>query len=115
MRPVGKNVRAVMEIIDADGPLSYMGVFLLSDLDGSENATKYLRRCVAMGYATVDTSVCPRVYSAVQGWRTAIDAPRVLRAVQKPAACPYAALGCFFVWAGERDKDRLQLERKDVE
>lgn len=107
MRPVGKHIRAVMELLDADGPLSYIDLFSISDLDRSENATKYLRRCVAMGYATVDTTVFPRLYKAAPDWRKAIDAPRVLKPVIRKPVAAHKALSCFFAQMGEQHREEL--------
>jgi len=95
-----------MAILEKEGPLSYIDLFLRSDLDCSQNATKYLRRCVAMGYASVDTSVRPRLYAAKPGWRVCVDLPRVIKnkAAKFGAHNPF---GCFFADAGSADREAL--------
>ena len=83
MRPIGKHVRTVMQILDDLGPCTYRQVWERMDVC-KQNANKYCSRAVALGLATVDKTTKPCLYAAVPGWADTAVARR--RSCQRSAA-----------------------------
>ena len=85
MRPIGNHVRRVMAILQERGPSTYLDVHAEMDVC-KQHSSKYCKRAVGLGLATVDATVYPRVYTAVPGWQDAAIARRVM--YQRPVAEP---------------------------
>jgi hypothetical protein len=83
MRPIGKHVRRVLEILEECGPSTYLQVFERMSVP-KPNVSKYCVRAVEMGLATADNSVKPKLYAAVKGWRETEQARRKM--YQRPDA-----------------------------
>ena len=87
MRPIGKHVRTVMQILDDLGPCTYRQVWERMDVC-KQNANKYCGRAVALGLATVDKTTKPCLYAAVPGWADTAVARR--RSYQRRDSMPVA-------------------------
>lgn len=74
MRPVGKRIIEVCEVIEMYGPCGYAVVTSETDIP-RENASKYCIRAVSYGLMTVDkpenrgTRAAFSTYSVVPNWR----------------------------------------------
>lgn len=84
-RAIGFRIVEATGIVSAEGKActARQVARLMTDQELS-NVSKYCDRAVQHGLMTVDTTVYPRLYSAVPGWRETVAA-RHLEALANPA------------------------------
>lgn len=85
MRPIGKNVWNVCQVLDCGEAMTYRQVSdQLPDM-GLHNASKYLVRAEKLGLVTCNREMKPHQFRAIPGWADMASAER-RRKASKPAA-----------------------------
>lgn len=77
-------MRDALEVLEARGPMTYWHIWPTASRTLRINAAKYCDRAVSHGLAEVDTSVRPRIYRALPGWRERIDSKQRPHIPAKP-------------------------------
>ena len=99
MRPVGKRIIAVMEILDREGPSQYSHVEMHMGILDPTNTSTYLQRAVKLGLVTVDNSGERRIYRSAPDWQNKIHQIAAVKPVRKPKAPKAQKCIINSVWA----------------
>jgi hypothetical protein len=84
---LGAHTRAILYALEATTSMTRAQVMAATGVD-SDTAKIYLRRCIARGLATTDTTATPPTYSAAPGWRAFLVTVRPPDKPKQPKAPP---------------------------
>ncbi len=90
-RPIGARIRQVCELLEKHGPINAKTLNAREPQISSSDVTKYARRAVVHGFATIDRDTWPHTYAVRADWRVIVEyrgemKPRAERDYSRPVS-----------------------------